>query len=54
LKHYFLTYKDLPGQEKRVEITHTFGVEEAHEIISRAGDDYRRRFENLEMLLREV
>jgi len=54
LKHYFLTYKDLPGQEKRVEITHTFGVEEAHEIINRAGDDYRRRFENLEILLREV
>jgi inorganic pyrophosphatase len=54
LKHYFLTYKDLPGQEKKVEITHTFGVEEAHEIISRAGDDYRRRFENLELLLREV
>jgi inorganic pyrophosphatase len=44
----------LPGQEKRVEITHTFGAEEAHEIISRAGDDYRRRFENLEILLREV
>jgi len=54
LKHYFLTYKDLPGQEKRVEITHTFGREEAHEIILRACDDYRRRFENLELLLREV
>ena len=44
----------ITGQEKKVEITHTFGVEEAHEIISRAGDDYRHRFENLELLLREV
>ncbi len=54
LKHYFLTYKDLPGMDHKVEITHTFGVEEAHEIIRRSSDDYRRRFENLEMLLREV
>lgn len=54
LKHYFLTYKDLPGMDHKVEITHTFGVEEAHEIIRRSSDDYRRRFENLELILREV
>lgn len=54
LKHYFLTYKDLPGEDHRVEITHTFGVEEAHEIIRRSAEDYRKRFENLELLLREV
>jgi inorganic pyrophosphatase len=54
LKHYFLTYKDLPGQESRVEITHTFGVSEAHEIINRSMNDYRQRFENLENLLKEV
>lgn len=54
LQHYFLTYKDLPGQHAQVEITHIFGIEEAHEIIRRSMDDYRQRFENLEMLLREV
>ena len=54
LQLYFLTYKDLPGQIARVEITHIFGIEEAHEIIRRSMDDYRQRFENLEMLLREV
>ena len=54
LQHYFLTYKDLPGQQAQVEITHIFGIEEAHEIIRRSMDDYRQRFENLEMLLREV
>lgn len=54
LKHYFLTYKDLPGKESKVEITHIFEVEEAHEIISRSMDDYRKRFENLEHVLSSV
>jgi len=54
LKHYFLTYKDLPGQERHVEITHVFDVDEAHEIIRRSLDDYRKKFENLEFLLSEV
>ncbi len=54
LKHYFLTYKDLPGLDLFVEITHIFGKEEAHEIILRSMDDYRQRFENLELMLREV
>ncbi|PID95625.1 MAG: inorganic pyrophosphatase [Bacteroidetes bacterium] len=51
LKHYFLTYKDLPGLKKDVEITHTFCVEEAHEIIIRSMDDYHERFENLNTML---
>lgn len=54
LKHYFLTYKDLPGQQRRVEINQTFGCDEAHEIITRAMEDYRKRFENLESILKEV
>lgn len=54
LKHYFLTYKDLPGEERDVEITHTFGVDEAHEVIERSMDDYRQRFENLENVLSMV
>jgi inorganic pyrophosphatase len=54
LLHYFLTYKDLPGHQRKVEINQTFGREEAHEIIVRSMDDYRQRFENLESILREV
>jgi inorganic pyrophosphatase len=51
LKHYFLTYKDLPGQERDVEITHTFNKEEAHEVINRSIEDYRTRFDNLNNIL---
>ncbi|NOX46335.1 MAG: inorganic pyrophosphatase [Chlorobi bacterium] len=54
LKHYFLTYKDLPGNERDVEITDVFGKEEAHEIINRSLDDYQKRFENLDNLLSSV
>lgn len=45
LKHYFLTYKNMPGQEKKaVEITHTYGAEEAHEVIRRSTEDYNTKF----------
>ncbi len=54
LMHYFLTYKDLPGQDRRVEITHTFGKGEAHEIIRRSMEDYRHRFDNLDSILNDV
>jgi len=51
LKHYFLTYKDMPGKDKDTEITHTYGVEEAYEVIRRSMIDYQDRFENLGKLL---
>ncbi|MGD9556219.1 MAG: inorganic pyrophosphatase [Mangrovibacterium sp.] len=51
LKHYFLTYKDMPGKDKDTEITHTYGVEEAYEVIRRSMTDYQNRFENLGKLL---
>lgn len=54
LKHYFLTYKDLPGQESKVEITETFGIEEAHEIILRSMEDYRHKFDSLDSALSDV
>ncbi len=54
LKHYFLTYKDLPGNERDVEITHVFGKEEAHEIIRRSQEDYQAKFERLGNLLSTV
>lgn len=49
LKHYFLTYKEMPGQEnKRCEITHVYGREEALEVIRLSMKDYRKQFGNLE------
>ena len=51
LKHYFLTYKDLPGNKADTEITHTFGIDEAYEIIKRAMEDYNERFNSLENML---
>ena len=47
LKHYFLTYKNMPGQEnKAVEITHTYGAVEAHEVIRRSIKDYEKKFKS--------
>lgn len=41
LHHYFLTYKSMPGQtERRTEITHIYGRDEAHEVIKLSQDDY--------------
>lgn len=44
LKHYFLTYKKLPGSETKVEITHTYSREEAYEVIAASQVDYNRKF----------
>lgn len=51
LRHYFLTYKDLPGEKRNVEITHVYGTEEAHEVIKRSMEDYRHKFDNLRSML---
>ncbi len=48
LKHYFLTYKDMPGvKNSECEITHTYGVAEARDVIERASKDYKRYVEKL-------
>ncbi len=41
LKHYFLTYKSLPGEKSVCEITHVYGRDEAHEVIRRSMMDYK-------------
>jgi inorganic pyrophosphatase len=51
LEHYFLTYKDMPGQTKNTEITHTYGHLEALEVIRESIADYSNRFDNLGKLL---
>jgi inorganic pyrophosphatase len=47
LRHYFLTYKDMPGEKRDCEITHIYGAKEAHDIINRSVKDYRDYVENL-------
>jgi inorganic pyrophosphatase len=43
LKHYFLTYKQIPSQAKRsVEIVEMYDRSEAHEVIMRSMKDYQR------------
>ena len=40
LEHYFLTYKDMPGQDSNTEIAATYDYEEAYEVIKRSMEDY--------------
>ncbi|UBM62392.1 inorganic pyrophosphatase [Candidatus Sulfidibacterium hydrothermale] len=54
LRHYFLTYKDLPGKKIDVEITDVYGREEAYEVIRRSVQDYHEKFENLQKALFDV
>ena len=51
LEHYFLTYKDMPGQNKNAEITDTYGAEEAYKVIEISVEDYNDKFSNLGSLL---
>jgi inorganic pyrophosphatase len=45
LKHYFLSYKQLPGAApRRVEISDVYGREEAFDVIERSMCDYREKF----------
>ncbi|MBJ6764765.1 inorganic pyrophosphatase [Myxococcaceae bacterium JPH2] len=47
LKHYFLTYKQLPGEGKRsVDIAEVYDRPEALEVIKRSMKDYDRVFGN--------
>lgn len=40
LRHYFLTYKAMPGMPNKAEITHLYSAAEAHTIIQIARGDY--------------
>ena len=51
LKHYFLTYKDMPGLDRESEITHVYGAQEAQEIVLLSMQDYESRFELLRKTL---
>ncbi len=45
LKHYFLTYKNLPGEKSVCQITDVYGREEALEVIRRSQADYKTYIE---------
>jgi len=47
LKHYFLTYKQLPGSPTKCEITTVYNKTEAYEVIERSQKDYKLLTENL-------
>jgi inorganic pyrophosphatase len=48
LRHYFLTYKQVPGTTPvRVEITHVYDREEAYEVIRASRADYDTHFAEL-------
>jgi len=44
LKHYFLTYKNLPGEPATCEIAGVYGREEAHIVINKSREDYQNKF----------
>ncbi|MCC5933116.1 MAG: inorganic pyrophosphatase [Candidatus Cyclonatronum sp.] len=56
LRHYFLTYKQIPGDSEKTtcEITHTYDREEAFEVIRRSQKDYAEKFGNLKGLLTQM
>jgi inorganic pyrophosphatase len=42
LKHYFLTYKNIPGTgQPTCEISNIYGKEEAYEVINKSREDYK-------------
>lgn len=46
IRHYFTTYKDIPGNaERRCILAATYGVDEAKDVVKRAMADYQHLFE---------
>jgi inorganic pyrophosphatase len=55
LRHYFLTYKDFPSVSLgKTEIAHTYGREEAFEVIRLARQDYEEKFTDLSQASKDV
>lgn len=46
LKHYFTTYKDIPGEtDRKCLLTHVYDVDVAYEVIRRSIEDYNEQYE---------
>ncbi|MEW6131238.1 MAG: inorganic pyrophosphatase [Acidobacteriota bacterium] len=53
LRHYFLTYKNVPSDNKAiVELPNIYGRDEAHEVIRRSREDYLHKFGDVEQMLK--
>jgi inorganic pyrophosphatase len=52
LRHYFLTYKQLPDDSRQCEITDVYGPSEAYEVIAASQRDYRAAFGDVDAELR--
>lgn len=44
LRHYFATYKLIPGQENRIHVKATFGRDHAIQVIQAAIQDYEEEY----------
>ncbi len=44
LHHYFLTYKQLPGEELKTSIDKVYGAEHAYKVIEAAIEDYEEEY----------
>jgi len=51
VRHFFLTYKDLDGGAKNVEITHVYGRDEAYKVIQLASEDYTDKYGDVDETL---
>jgi len=54
VRHFFLTYKDLDGGAKNVEITHVYGRDEAYDVIKLASEDYSDKYGDIDETLVEA
>jgi len=54
VKHFFLTYKDLGGVSKNVEITHVYGKEEALNVVRLSHEDYLAKYGDADNNLAEA
>lgn len=55
LKHYFLTYKQLPGEApRRVEIVDVYDRVEALDVITRSVSDYKARFVGIDKAFKRI
>jgi inorganic pyrophosphatase len=56
LKHYFLTYKDVPGtdEKRNCEIAEVYGRVAAQEVISASHADYLQKYSDLDKLLQST
>jgi inorganic pyrophosphatase len=46
LRHYFSTYKLIPGKESKVSIEEIYGQDHAHKVVAASLEDYKEKYGN--------